>query len=108
LLKKILINTRFIKIRFQSFQNHNFIKYITKNRLVSKEDLILKPEDYEFFTKIKKFSLSDTNSEGEGEMKIYDIINQLDIKQKDTVLFYSPDSDVILLSMISKYSENII
>jgi hypothetical protein len=23
-------------------------------------------------------------------------------------LFYSPDSDVILLSMISKYSENII
>jgi hypothetical protein len=28
------------------------IKYITKNKLISKEDLILKPEDYEFFTKI--------------------------------------------------------
>ncbi len=83
------------------------IRYITKNRLISKEDLILKPKDYEFFTKIKKFSFSDTNSEGEGEMKIYDLINQLDIKQKDTVLFYSPDSDVILLSMISKYSDNI-
>ena len=83
------------------------IKYITKNRLISKDDLILKSKDYEFFTKIKKFSFSDTNSEGEGEMKIYDIINQLDIKHKDTVLFYSPDSDVILLSMISKYSENI-
>ena len=83
------------------------IKYITKNKLISKEDLILNQEEYEIFTKIKVFSLSDTNHKGEGEMKIYDIISQLDIKQTDTILFYSPDSDVILLSMISKYSENI-
>ncbi len=83
------------------------IKYITKNRLIKKEDLILKPKDYEFFTKIKKFSFSDSNSEGEGEMKIYDVINQLDIKNKDSIIFYSPDADVILLSMISKYSDNI-
>ena len=83
------------------------IRYITKNKLISQDDLILKPNEYDFFTKIKNFSFSDTNSEGEGEMKIYDIINQLDINQNDTILFFSPDSDVILLSMISKFSENI-
>ena len=43
--------------------------------------------------------VSDANEPGEGEMKILDIINSLD--PNDKVIFFSPDSDVILLSMIS-------
>lgn len=86
----------------------NNIKQITQNKLVKKEDLILKQKDYEFFSKIKKFDYSDTNSEGEGEMKIFDYINNLNLKVKESVIFYSPDADVILLSMISKNAENII
>jgi len=86
----------------------NNIKQITKNKLVKKEDLILKQKDYEFFTKIKKFDYSDTNSEGEGEMKIFDYINNLNLKSNESVIFYSPDADVILLSMISKNANNII
>jgi 5'-3' exonuclease len=85
----------------------NNINFITKNKLVKKEDLILKPADYEFYNKIKKFDYSDTNIKGEGEMKIYDIINNLQLKKNESVLFYSPDADVILLSMISKKSDNI-
>lgn len=86
----------------------NNIKQITKNKLIKKEDLILKQKDYEFFTKIKKFDYSDTNIEGEGEMKIFDFINSLKLKEKDSIIFYSPDADVILLSMISKNANNII
>jgi 5'-3' exonuclease len=86
----------------------NNIKQITKNKLIKKEDLILKQKDYEFFTKIKKFDYSDTNTEGEGEMKIFDFINSLKLKEKDSIIFYSPDADVILLSMISKNANNII
>jgi 5'-3' exonuclease len=98
----------------------NNIKSITKNKLIKKEDLILKPSDYEFYSpsdgvygnkvsysKIKKFNFSDTNMEGEGEMKIYDIINNLQLKKDESILFYSPDADVILLSMVSKNSDNI-
>ena len=81
------------------------IKSITKNKLVKKEDLILKPKDYEFYSKIKHFDYSDTNIEGEGEMKIYDLISSL--PKNENILFYSPDADVILLSMISKNSNNI-
>ena len=36
---------------------------------------------------------------GEGEMKILDFINTLDYNEK--IIFFSPDSDVILLSMIT-------
>jgi 5'-3' exonuclease len=87
----------------------NNIKLITKNKLVKKEDLILQPKDYEFYNnKIKHFDFSDTNSEGEGEMKIYDLINSLKLKKEESVYFYSPDADVILLSMISKNSNHII
>lgn len=86
----------------------NNIKLITKNKLVKNKDLILKPKDYEFYTKIKKFDYSDTNLEGEGEMKIFDYINSLTLKEKESVIFYSPDADVILLSMISKNANNII
>jgi len=87
----------------------NNIKLITKNKLVKKEDLILQPKDYEFYNnKIKHFDFSDTNSEGEGEMKIYDLINSLELKKEESVYFYSPDADVILLSMISKNSNHII
>lgn len=85
----------------------NNIKLITKNKLVKKEDLILKPNDYEFFSKVKKFDFSDTNIEGEGEMKIYDIINSLQLKKNESILFFSPDADVILLSMVSKNSDHI-
>jgi 5'-3' exonuclease len=85
----------------------NNIKQITKNKLVKKEDLVLKPNDYEFFSKVKKFDYSDTNIEGEGEMKIYDYINMLQPKKNESILFYSPDADVILLSIVSKNSNNI-
>lgn len=47
----------------------------------------------------KNIQISDSNEIGEGEMKILDIINSLDPTVK--VIFFSPDSDVILLSMIS-------
>ena len=43
--------------------------------------------------------ISDSNEIGEGEMKILDLINNLN--PDDKVIFFSPDSDVILLSMIS-------
>jgi hypothetical protein len=86
----------------------NNIKLITKNKLVKKEDLILKQKDYEFYSKLKKFDYSDTNIKGEGEMKIFDDINSLKLKENESVIFYSPDADVILLSMISKNANNII
>jgi 5'-3' exonuclease len=82
------------------------IKSITKNKLIKKEDMILKSKDYEFYVKIKHFEYSDTNIDGEGEMKIYDLISTL--PKNENILFYSPDADVILLSMISKNSNNII
>lgn len=81
------------------------IKSITQNKLIKEEEFILKPKDYEFYTKVKYFEYSDTNNEGEGEMKIYDLISSLPKNEK--ILFYSPDADVILLSMISKNSNNI-
>jgi 5'-3' exonuclease len=81
------------------------IKSITKNKLIKNEDMILKSKDYEFYSKIKSFEYSDTNIEGEGEMKIYDLISTL--PKNESILFYSPDADVILLSMISKNSNNI-
>ena len=81
------------------------IKSITKNKLIKNSDMILEPKDYEFYTKIKHFEYSDTYIEGEGEMKIYDLISVL--PKNENILFYSPDADVILLSMISKHSNNI-
>lgn len=81
------------------------IKSITKNKLIKNSNLILTPKDYEFYTKIKHFEYSDTNIKGEGEMKIYDLISSL--PKNENILFYSPDADVILLSMISKNSNNI-
>jgi 5'-3' exonuclease len=48
----------------------------------------------------KNIKISDSNEKGEGEMKILDLINELN--PNDKVIFFSPDSDVILLSMISK------
>lgn len=81
------------------------IKSIVKNKLVKKSDMILKPKDYEFFTKLVHFDYSDTNIPGEGEMKIYDLIAKLPKDEK--ILFYSPDADVMLLSMISTHSNTI-
>jgi len=68
------------------------------------KNLVLKLEDYDYYKKIKKFEYSDTNSPGEAEMKIYDLIILLD---QGNIIYYSPDSDVILLSMISKRSNDI-
>ncbi len=78
----------------------NNIKQLTKNKFIKKEDMVLKPKDYEFYSKVKKLEFSDTTLNGEGEMKIFDLINTF--PKNDPVLFYSPDADVILLSMISK------
>lgn len=85
----------------------NNIKLITKGKLVKKEDLILEQKDYKYYNNIKKFDYSDASVPGEGEMKIYDYINSLKVKKKDRILFFSPDNDVILLSMISKNANNI-
>lgn len=71
---------------------------------IKKENLILELDDYNYYKKIKRFEYSDTNSPGEAEMKIYDLINKLD---QGHIIYYSPDSDVILLSMISKRSNDI-
>jgi 5'-3' exonuclease len=84
----------------------NNIKNITKNKLIKKEDYILDPIDYEFYSKIKNIEISDSYEVGEGEIKIFDLINNLS-KPKNDILFYSPDADVILLSMISKNSDKI-
>ena len=81
------------------------IKSIINKEEIIKEDLILELENYDYFTKVNKFEYSDTNSPGEAEMKIFDLINKLD---KGNIIFYSPDSDVILLSMISKRSNDIV
>jgi 5'-3' exonuclease len=82
------------------------IKYITKNKFIKDEDFILNKNEYLFYNNINKFDFSDTNINGEGETKIYDYINLLKLKN-EKILFFSPDSDVILLSMLSKYSNNI-
>lgn len=81
------------------------IKSIIDEEIIKKEDLILELDDYNYYSKVKRFEYSDTNSPGEAEMKIYDLIN--DLPPKDPIIFYSPDSDVILLSMISKNSSEI-
>jgi 5'-3' exonuclease len=83
------------------------IKLITKNKLIKKEDLILEPTEYEFYNQISQFDFSGTDIEGEGEMKIYDLINKLKLQNSDSILFFSPDADVILLSMISKNADHI-
>lgn len=81
------------------------IKLVTKNILIKSEDLILDKKEYDFYAKIQKFEFSDSNTNGEGEMKIYDLINQL--PTNSSVIFYSPDADVILLSMLSNHSDQI-
>ena len=60
-----------------------------------------KDPNFEFYTNIQKFEVSDTNQKGEGEIKIFDYINQFN----DQIGFYSPDADVILLSAISKKAQ---
>ena len=94
--------------KFKNFLiSNNLIKnehIIIHNKLI-KNDLILDQGDYEYYTKLKKFDFSGSNSEGEGEMKIFDLIH--DIKTNEPILFFSPDSDVILLSMISKNAKYI-
>jgi len=47
-----------------------------------------------------KIVLSDIHEIGEGEKKIVNYINKYHHKTKETVVIYSPDADVILLSMI--------
>jgi len=80
------------------------IKSTIDGDVINKEDLILNFDDYKYYTKLNKFEYSDTNSPGEAEMKIYDLMINL---PNENIIFYSPDSDVILLSLISKQSSNI-
>lgn len=80
------------------------IKSIIDKEKIKKEDLILDLDNYDYYKKINIFNYSDTNLRGEAEMKIFDLINNLD---NGNIIFYSPDSDVILLSMISKRSDDI-
>jgi len=80
------------------------IKLIIEGLDIKKEDLILDLENYDYYKKLKKFEYSDTNSPGEAEMKIYDLMIEL---KDGPIIYYSPDSDVILLSMISKRSNDI-
>ena len=58
----------------------------------------------EFYKNIN-IQISDMSEKGEGEMKILDFINKL--SENKNIIFFSPDSDVILLSMISNKSDNI-
>ena len=81
------------------------IKSIIDGDKIKKEDLILDLDNYDNYTKVKKFEFSNTNSPGEAEMKIFDLIE--DLPKNEPIIFYSPDSDVILLSMISKRSDQI-
>ena len=82
-------------------------KYLSNIKsIIDKEnikDLILDLDDYDFYTKINKFEYSDSDSPGEAEMKIFDLLDDLD----GPIIYFSPDSDVILLSMISKKSNDI-
>jgi hypothetical protein len=78
----------------------NNIKKIVSNIPIDKEEFILKKENMSFFTQLKKFDYSGSDEKGEGEMKIFDLINELE--KNDKITFYSPDSDILLLSMISK------
>jgi 5'-3' exonuclease len=80
------------------------IKSIIDGIEINKNNLILELDDYNYYKKVTKFEYSDTNSPGEAEMKIIDLIDNLDI---GPIIYYSPDSDVILLSMISKRSNDI-
>lgn len=83
------------------------IKKVINNEKILENELILKMEDYEYYKEnIKKIIISDTNKKGEAEMKIMKIISKLKPSKKK-ILFYSPDADVILLSMISEKSNNI-
>jgi 5'-3' exonuclease len=86
------------------------IKSIIDGEQIKKQDLILELDDYDYYTKVKKFEYSDTNLQGEAEMKIFDLINDLNsdtLSSNESIIFFSPDSDVILLSMISKKSNHI-
>jgi len=74
------------------------IKSVINKEKIKEEDLILDLDKYNFYNKIKKFEYSDTNAPGEAEMKILDLMIDL---PNEPIIFYSPDSDVILLSLIS-------
>ena len=51
-----------------------------------------------------QYIVSTSNENGEAEIKILDLINLLILDKNDKIIFFSPDSDVILLSMLSKNS----
>ena len=74
------------------------IKSVINKEKIKENDLILDLDKYNFYNKINKFEYSDTNAPGEAEMKILDLMVDL---PNEPIIFYSPDSDVILLSLIS-------
>ena len=50
------------------------IKAIIDGDEIKEKNLILELNNYDYYKKLKKFEYSDTNSPGEAEMKIFDLI----------------------------------
>ena len=49
---------------------------------------------------LKEYIVSDTTLPGEGEMKIVNYINDMKIPDNESIVVYSPDSDMIILLLL--------
>lgn len=66
---------------------------------------------HEEYNKNKKniiVNISDSDEPGEGEHKMMSIITKLELKQNDKIFIYGLDADLIMLSLLNKYNDNII
>lgn len=57
---------------------------------------------------ISKISISDSNTPGEGEHKMMKIINNFDTNTHGKIFIYGLDADLIMLSLLSCRSDNIV
>jgi len=92
------------------YNNNNILPNLWGKNNISPGTIFMdKMNDFLLNFKYKNINIeiSTTDEKGEAEMKILDLINLLSLNNSDRVIFFSPDADVILLSMISTNFKNI-
>lgn len=60
-----------------------------------------------FLPNIKSIILSDSNENGEGEIKIIKYLQDLELESNSDIVIFSPDSDMVLLNLLIKPIYNV-